>query len=112
VLELRDRVFKVMEGVRGAGEIGASLEAQVVLGFKNENEYAFFAGLTDALKEIMIVSAVTVEKAAENTVVVKKAVGEKCPRCWNIRTDIGTDAKFSQVCPRCAQALNDMQGGQ
>ena len=30
---------------------------------------------------------------------------EKCPRCWNIRTDVGRDAVHPDVCGRCAAVL-------
>jgi isoleucyl-tRNA synthetase len=41
----------------------------------------------------------------EVSVTVRKAEGEKCPRCWQIRTDIGTDAEYPDLCARCAAAV-------
>ena len=33
---------------------------------------------------------------------VVHAQGEVCPRCRMIKTDIGTDKRFPQLCARCA----------
>ncbi len=36
------------------------------------------------------------------------ADGEKCARCWNYRTDIGADPRWTTVCGRCAGALDEI----
>ena len=108
LFSLRDKVFKALEEKRIEGIIGSALEAQIILTFKNDKEYAFYKKAEDDLREIFIVSAVTVQQGSETEVLVETAVGEKCPRCWNIRQDIGSDSNFPEVCCRCAQALSDV----
>ena len=38
---------------------------------------------------------------------VVKAEGEKCDRCWNYSTYVGTDAEHSTLCDRCVSALSN-----
>ena len=35
---------------------------------------------------------------------IERATGEKCPRCWMVRT-LGVDARHPEVCDRCATVL-------
>jgi isoleucyl-tRNA synthetase len=39
-------------------------------------------------------------------IVVAKADGNKCERCWKYDVDIGKDADHPTVCPRCAGVLS------
>ena len=39
-------------------------------------------------------------------VVSELADGEKCERCWMVKTDVGSDATHTTVCGRCACAAN------
>jgi len=42
--------------------------------------------------------------SAINTIVkvhVKRADGEKCPRCWHYTTDVGQVAEHAELCGRC-----------
>ncbi|MCK4938859.1 MAG: isoleucine--tRNA ligase, partial [Rhodospirillaceae bacterium] len=39
-------------------------------------------------------------------VVSELADGEKCERCWMVKTDVGSDANHPTVCGRCADAAN------
>ena len=115
VITLRNDVLKALELARNEKLIGASLEAKVVLhcsgsilDFAKENE-AFLA-------EWFIVSQVSVlEGTAQNgytgeteglQVVVEKATGEKCERCWMYTEDIGADKSHPTICERCASILN------
>jgi isoleucyl-tRNA synthetase len=38
-------------------------------------------------------------------IVVSKAQGTKCERCWKYDTEVGRDADHPTVCPRCAAVL-------
>jgi isoleucyl-tRNA synthetase len=103
-LELRDKVLKALEEKRAFGVIGSSLEARVVLGLPQVR----FEALTsheEVLREMFIVSSVSLVKADEFSVRVEKASGAKCGRCWNYRETVGKDPAFKEVCLRCADAL-------
>ena len=42
-------------------------------------------------------------------VIVEKAAGSKCERCWKYTTDVGTVAQHSTVCKRCAAVVQKEQ---
>ena len=111
---IRDDVNKALERARNEKVIGKSLEAKVTL--KCEGElFGFVCENKSALPEICIVSAVEVsnEKATVCDdaqvegleVLVNKADGEKCERCWMYSETVGTDSDHPTLCARCAEIL-------
>ena len=107
VLSVRDVVTKALEDARTAKVVNKSQEAFVrvsvpapVLEVLNGFDAAVF-------EELFIVAGVAFEAtdAEEATAVVEPAQGEKCPRCWNIRT-LGGNAAHPDVCARCGDALD------
>ncbi len=96
--ELRERVAKKIEEARAAKLIGKSLEAAVVL----PGDPLQFSGLN--LAELFIVS--TVEWGAGSEIVVLRAAGLKCPRCWRWQTDVGDQESYPELCGRCARQLS------
>ena len=53
--------------------------------------------------EILGDPVLAVEGAWE--VIVGRAAGEKCERCWNYRESVGTISEFPSICDRCGEAL-------
>lgn len=103
IIKLRGEILKEMEKKREKGEIGSSLEAEVFLTF-NDEDYGFFENYKDSLREILIVSQVSVERG-NFKIEIKQTGHEKCLRCWNRRKDVGEDRGFPQVCSRCRDVL-------
>ncbi len=119
-LELRPFVLKALEAKRGEGLIGASLEAKVILRTASARDAAMLKGLASELPMLLIVSQVSVEEVsqvvtpvggtfAQTEIVVEKASGLKCPRCWNYKSDIGGDKDHPGVCVRCADAVKSIK---
>jgi len=105
VLEVRDEVTKALEDARTSGAIGKSQEAAVLLAVPDEAARVLEGRAV--LADLLMVSAVRVEGGADETSVeVARAEGDKCPRCWNIRTDVGSDSAHPDVCTRCAAVLS------
>jgi isoleucyl-tRNA synthetase len=115
-LELRPFILKTLETRRGEGLIGASLEAKVILKTASKRDAEMFKSLADELSMLLIVSQVSVEETPavivpvggvfnQTEVVVQKADGVKCPRCWNYKLDTGVDKDHPDVCGRCAEAV-------
>jgi isoleucyl-tRNA synthetase len=102
--ELRARVVKELENLRTAGEIGSSLQGAVDLTLTPEL-YAQAASVGDDLKFLLIVSKVTLAQGAEEKISPRKAVGEKCERCWHVREDVSSHADHSGICGRCVSNL-------
>jgi len=110
VLQVRDVVTKSLEDARNAGSIGKSQEARVVVTAAPDTVAALGARGSRALADMFIVSEVELregehEASAVASVDVLSAEGQKCPRCWNIRTDVGSDTAHPDVCGRCATVL-------
>ena len=117
LLHVRDEVNKALEIKRQEKFIGNSLEAQVKL-YVNESDHKIFADYKIFLPTLFIVSGAEVLKNAEPpeesyrssvikdmAVLVLKAEGEKCSRCWNRKVTVGQYDDFPELCERCYEAV-------
>ncbi len=107
IFELRDNVLKALEEKRGEGVIGSSLEAKVEIGVP-ERLFNLYRPYNEVLKEVFIVSEVLLSKSEKLSINIKKASGEKCPRCWNYFQDTAKEGEFKGLCGRCAESLKDI----
>lgn len=119
-MEIISDVAKLLEGLRVKGEIGSSFDAEIILLTNNQNRYKSLESLESELPEIFKVSAVDVVynqdmlSGSSKTVLysdvyimVRKAQGAKCVRCWNYSLSVGQDAQHPLVCQRCLQAITE-----
>jgi isoleucyl-tRNA synthetase len=116
LLELRREVAKGLELVRQTKLIGQSLDAHVEL-YVPEPWRDLVIRYADMLDTLFIVSKVTVatgppptgafaiEALAGLHMVVYKAPGTKCERCWRYQEDVGSAVAHPTVCGRCAACL-------
>ncbi len=116
---VRDEVLKVLEVKRRDGIIGSGLEAAVVLNTQDEKLSALLKKYKDALPSLFIVSQTTLDENADNEkwsqgqelkslkIIVKKAEGVKCARCWNYSENVGADDKYSDLCSRCTGIIGN-----
>ncbi|NLY56233.1 MAG: isoleucine--tRNA ligase [Firmicutes bacterium] len=118
ILAVREEVNRALEAARNAKMIGNSLEAKVVLYSNNPQLYELLAGFADELATIFIVSAAEVAplglaappEALPATdgglaIMVERAPGEKCERCWVYSPQLGVDANHPKLCPRCTDVV-------
>ncbi len=105
VLELRGSVNKAIEERRVAGEVGSSLQANVILTLGAE-DLALLQSLGDDLKFVFIVSAIELAAGDEVAVEVKASGAQKCERCWHYRDDVGHDEAHPGICGRCTSNLH------
>ena len=126
---IRTEVNKVMEQARAEKMIGASLDAKVLLYVPDEElrqrlkalnpQDSLSANRVDELRYLFLASQVEVLDSPEAiqkadyklesdklSVGVVKADGEKCDRCWNYSTRVGTIPEHPILCERCAPALD------
>ncbi|AYC29176.1 isoleucine--tRNA ligase [Paenisporosarcina cavernae] len=117
LMDLRDDVLKALEVARNEKVIGKSLEAAVTL-YVNEKDHSLFTHEVVNFAQFFIVSkftvgleqekpeqALTLEHAA---VVVEKATGEKCERCWTISDSVGSNTDHPTLCARCAEVVESL----
>ena len=110
LIGIREKALKELEKAREDKLIGNSLEARVVLGVPAARR-ELLEKYRDSLAELFIVSAVGLEPATAEDILVRveKAPGEKCDRCWNRSETVGKDAAHPSFCARCAQVVRDME---
>lgn len=114
-LNLRDDVLKALEEARNEKVIGKSLSAKISL-YVNKDTLELLDSISENMKQLFIVSGYEVaggyEEAPEHAVklehaaiVVEKADGETCERCWVVTPEVGQDEKHPTLCLRCASVV-------
>jgi isoleucyl-tRNA synthetase len=130
LLEIRSEVLSALETARDQKTIASSLEAKVTLvpkpGLAPESRQRLFNLLRTYLTQLpglFIVSQVEVSNEvtespgsvietgpqSELIVVVHRADGKKCERCWNYSTHVGENKRYPAVCERCSEALAEIE---
>ncbi len=111
VIGVREAVSQELEKIRVAGEIGASLDAEVDL-YCAPERYRLLSRLEDELRFVLITSEARLHPEGERPagvtqggdglwVVAKRSPHPKCVRCWHHRPDVGRDADHPGLCGRC-----------
>jgi len=112
IAEVKNAVNKVIEAKRAEGVVGGSLEAAITLCCDGELADQLNA-LGDELRFVLIASAAKVGQGEGEpteveglSVIVEKAAGEKCGRCWHYREDVGSHAGHEEICGRCVENVS------
>ena len=105
IREIRDLVNKDIEVVRTAGQVGASLQAEITL-TAPAADHALLASLGEDIKFVFITSKVTLQGGEALAVQVAASQAVKCERCWHYADDVGHDAAHPTLCGRCASNLH------
>ena len=101
LLELRPHVLKALEAKRRSGTIGSSLESKVIFQTASPQEFDYLNSLKEILSGVFIVSQVEIKKGGAQEVVIERAEGQKCVRCWNYSVAVGQDKEHPTLCQRC-----------
>jgi len=111
ILEVRRLVNAEIERFRASGSVGSSLECKVSISTSDRLCLDVCKKYLADLPSVFIVSSVELDekhdtegKAAAAS--VSKADGNKCPRCWNWRKDVGDNPEHLEVCRRCYEAIS------
>ena len=111
IASVKNAVNRVLEAHRGAGDIGGSLDAEVVLYCDGELREQL-NDLQNELRFVLITSSASVAGSAEAvdaedtdveglSVIVRKSAHDKCGRCWHKREDVGANSEHPELCGRC-----------
>ncbi len=111
LMQVRDQVNAALEEKRKAKVIGNSVGARVKISASGPVGQLLQEHLAD-LPMFFIVSDVALEidpgSAAEDVrVVVEKAPGVKCGRCWRYVTSVRSEPDWEGLCNRCVEALSE-----
>ncbi|MGE7836306.1 isoleucine--tRNA ligase [Viridibacillus arvi] len=115
IITVRNAILKALEEARNAKVIGKSLEAKVTV-FADEATTALLSDQDINFAQLNIVSEFvvggeTTQAPAEAVVVdnvavlVEKATGEKCERCWSISETVGQSESHPTLCANCADVV-------
>jgi isoleucyl-tRNA synthetase len=105
---VRAEVMKEIEAVRTAGQVGASLQAEITLHAAGE-KFAALAALGDDLRFVFITSSASVAEVAseaDEKIIVTPSAHQKCGRCWHYRADVGRNPEHPELCGRCDDNLH------
>jgi isoleucyl-tRNA synthetase len=117
-LGLRQEVNTILEGLRRNKTLNQSLEARAVLHL-NDGLYGMVQGKEEMLKRLLLVSQLELRApdeavpegacAADNypgvSILIDRARGAKCPRCWNYDEDTVAQGDLAGLCPRCVKTV-------
>ena len=109
VWRIREMANKKIEEKRVEKVIGHSLDTKIVITAR-ENDFALLTKLGNELKDVFIVSQIDLQQGSTETdIIVFKAEGEKCERCWQYATDLSSaTGEFPNTCKRCADTLSSL----
>ncbi|HET6654895.1 MAG TPA: isoleucine--tRNA ligase [Gammaproteobacteria bacterium] len=115
VLRVRVGVARELERLRGAGEIGSSLDASVDL-YCETAAYDALAPLGDELRFALITSEAYLHPAADKPegaveaadcegvyIAARRSDNDKCVRCWQRRPEVGRSEAHPELCGRCVE---------
>jgi isoleucyl-tRNA synthetase len=106
LLAVRERVLAEIEPLRKGKQIGSSLQAKVEL-TAPAAELALLERYRADLPMLFIVSEVELRPAdgQELGVIISRASGVKCERCWRYVPSVSTEPQWAGLCDRCKGAL-------
>jgi len=128
LIAIRNEINKALEFKRQNKFIGNSLEAKVIICLQ-ENEFNLLNEYKDFLPTLFIVSGAEItslhpplakggmegfvkpdgayesEEIKGMSVIVERASGKKCARCWNWSTSVGTHTDAAELCDRCYNVI-------
>jgi len=107
--EIRDEVNVALEAARQQKQIGNALSAHVTVR-ASDGDLALLRTYGPDLPMLFITSGAAVDGGAADglDVEVRRAEGDKCPRCWRFVTDLATAGPAEGLCPRCADAVGSV----
>lgn len=115
LMKLRDDVNRALEVARNEKVIGKSLEAKVIIGDNDNFKPSEFLQQFSDLEQLFITSQVEVASNVEGgtayqygDIRIEHAEGEKCERCWNYSTELGSVGELDHLCPRCQEVVKTL----
>jgi len=106
LMELRDEVLRVLEGLRRDKIIASNQEACVTISCGDEDTALMNEFGLEQFAALCIVSEVKLQKSSDQTIVVaQKSEYKKCQRCWNYWPSVGADSEHPDLCERCVEVV-------
>ena len=93
---------KEIESLREAGQIGASLQAEIAVTAAPE-DHALLASLGAELPFVFITSKAQLQPGSALGVQVRPSAHAKCERCWHYEPEV---SPTQAICQRCASNIS------
>ena len=119
LFDIRGEVMKALEEARGKKLIGHPLDAAVTL-YAGDELYDFISDFEDDLRSLLITSNAVLKRGKPEGgrvqsgdteglfILVEKAQGDKCERCWVHDPSVGSHADHPGICNRCLKSLKEI----
>jgi isoleucyl-tRNA synthetase len=109
---VRDQVNLQIEEKRKDKTIAGNLSARVVISPDGEraallDEYRAFLPTLFGVSEVDLEPHAEGPEPAAAAVVVERATGTKCERCWRYVPSVSAEGQRAGLCPRCVEALDE-----
>jgi isoleucyl-tRNA synthetase len=113
LVEIKKELQKSLELKRKDKEIGTSIDAAAVIYVKNDEVRNNLKKTPEEIRRFLQVSKITISDTSvagmtdydNSSILVEKASGVKCVRCWNFYDKLGKDADHPELCDRCTDAV-------
>jgi isoleucyl-tRNA synthetase len=106
IMELRDEVLRVLEGLRKDQVINSNQEASVEIILNDPDLFGLIDNLTSqSFAALCIVSEISIRKGDAFAIKAVKSPHPKCQRCWNFWPSVGADPARPDICQRCADVV-------
>jgi isoleucyl-tRNA synthetase len=113
LLPFRNLAMPKLETARQSKTIGKALDAKMIIRGVAVQAMCAAVRFKEDFRELLNVSQLELEIADSRTdphqfvneIIVSKADGQKCDRCWHWETDIGQNPAHPTLCPRCVEAV-------
>ena len=102
----RETLLPELEKARQEKKIGKALDAKIEFVIP---QVQWQLSDPELLRELVNVSALKIKVGETDSIVVSKADGQKCERCWHWETDIGQNTEHPTICGRCIEAVMELQ---
>lgn len=107
LMDLRDEVLRALEGLRRDKLIASNQEASVTINCNDEDSALLNEFGLEQFAALCIVSEVKLQHTTgERVVSAKKCEHQKCQRCWNYWSSVGTKSENPDLCQRCIEVVN------
>jgi isoleucyl-tRNA synthetase len=115
---LRPHIMKAIEEKRAKGAFGDSMEASVTIYIQDIKRHKYLHDFAGELAGVFLLSGFRLEDAPGGLpakeglleveglgILVDKAHGAKCGRCWIYSEEVGRDTAHPTLCKRCSGIL-------
>jgi len=112
MFNLRERVLAELEKARQAKLIGKALEAKLKLAGPTVKQLQNAGLVQSVFQELVNVSSIELletDHTDADVIVVEKADGAKCARCWHWEPDVGANPAHPTICGRCVRIVTGLK---